>query len=93
MRAGIAHVAVLRHLGRLADARLDLQRWQAIDPTSNGLRYEATLLGHADASLWPHLAADPDRLIELAVDYLALGFFADAAELLAPPAAVRSGGR
>ena len=85
MRAGIAQVAVLRHLGRLADARLELQRWQAIDPTSNALRYEAVLLGHADADLWPHLAADPDRLIELAVDYLALGFFADAAELLARP--------
>ena len=85
VRAGIAHVAVLRHLGRSAAARLELQRWQAIDPTSNALRYEAVLLGHADTDLWPHLAADPDRLIELAVDYLALGFFADAAELLARP--------
>ena len=85
VRAGIAHVAVLRHLGRLADANLDLRRWQVIDPTSNGLRYEAVLLGHADAGLWPHLAADPERLIELAVDYLALGFFGDAAELLARP--------
>ena len=85
VRAGIAQVAVLRHLGRLADARLELHRWQAIDPTSNGLRYEAVLLGHADAGLWPHFAADPERLIELAVDYLSLGFFADAADLLARP--------
>jgi tetratricopeptide (TPR) repeat protein len=85
VRAGLAHVAVLRHLGRLAEARLELHRWQAIDPTSNGLRYEAVLLGRADSDLWPHLAADPERLIEMTVDYLALGFFVDAADLLARP--------
>jgi tetratricopeptide (TPR) repeat protein len=83
VRAGLARIAVLRHLGRLAEARLELHRWQAIDPTSNGLRYEAVLLGRADADLWPHLAADPERLIEITVDYLALGFFGDAADLLA----------
>jgi tetratricopeptide (TPR) repeat protein len=82
VRAGQASIAVLRRLGRTADARRALERWRAVDPTSNGLRYEAVLLGAQDAALWTHLSADPDRLIEMAVDYMALGLFDDAAELL-----------
>lgn len=83
VRAGQASIAVLRHLGRKDDARRALERWRAVDPTSNGLRYEAILLGAQDEALWTHLAADSDRLLEMAVDYMALGMFDDAAGLLA----------
>ena len=85
VRVGMASIAVLRHLNRLPEARRALARWQAVDPTSNALRYEGVLLGRVDSELWPHLAADPDRLIEIAVEYLTLGFHADAAGLLAHP--------
>jgi tetratricopeptide (TPR) repeat protein len=85
VRAGQAQVAVLRHLGRAAESKRLLDKWRRIDPTNSGLRYEAVLAGARDATLWPHLAADPDRLIEISEDYFALGFFADAAALLAHP--------
>src|SRR5205814_8233477 len=56
-----------------------------VDPTNSGLRYEAVLAGGnvRDAALWTHLAADPDRLLEISADYFGLGFFDDAAALLA----------
>ena len=87
VRLGAAHVAVLRRLNRPEDARRRLAHWRSIDPTSSALRYESVLLGREDNGLWTHLAADPDRLLEIAVDYMALGFFDDAAALLArtPP--------
>jgi len=87
VRAGQAEIAVLRHLDRREEAKRALDAWRRIDPTSNGLRYEAVLLGssESDDSLWTHLAADPDRLIEMSADYLALGLFDDAATLLARP--------
>ena len=48
------------------------------------LRYEATKLGSADEALWAHLAADPERILELAVDYMRFGLYENAIELLAP---------
>jgi fructose-1-phosphate kinase PfkB-like protein/predicted Zn-dependent protease len=38
---------------------------------------------NADAALWTHLAADPERLLEVAVDYIDLGLYDDAVALLA----------
>jgi tetratricopeptide (TPR) repeat protein len=90
VRAGQAEVAVLRHLGRRVETRRALDKWRRLDPTSNGLRYEAILLADAvdrvaTQALWAHLAADPERLIEICDDYFALGFFDDATALLARP--------
>jgi tetratricopeptide (TPR) repeat protein len=82
VKAGWMEVALLRHAQRLAEARRALRVWQAIDPTSNALRVEATRLGLPDAALWPHLAGDPERVLEVAVDYMGLGLYADALALL-----------
>jgi tetratricopeptide (TPR) repeat protein len=85
VRLGAAHVSVLRRLKRTDEARRRLADWRAIDPTSSALRHESVLLGDEDRALWTHLAADPDRLLEMSIDYMALGLFDDAAALLARP--------
>jgi len=81
-RAGGMEVALLRRLGRVADARDRLTRWRAVDPTSSLLRYEAVRLGAPDDALFAHLAGDPERILELVVDYLRVGLDADALDLL-----------
>jgi tetratricopeptide (TPR) repeat protein len=83
VRAGGMEVALLRRTGRLEEARARLAHWRAVDPPSSFLRHEATLLGTADEALWAHLAGDPERVLELVVDYMALGLWDDAHALLA----------
>lgn len=82
--AGGLLVACLRLAGREADARTQLAHWRDVDPTSNLLRYEARKLGDAqpDVALWAHLAADPNRILDLVDQYAALGDWADASDLL-----------
>jgi tetratricopeptide (TPR) repeat protein len=82
VRAGAMQVALLRAAGRQADAKTRLARWLQADPTSSFLRYEATRLGRADEALWTHLAGDPERILEIAVDYMRLGLYADAVDVL-----------
>ncbi len=82
VRAGGIQVALWRALGRTDRAQTLLASLQGEDPTNNLLRVEATRLGHVDAALWPHLAADPERIIEVAVDYLRAGLYADALDVL-----------
>ncbi len=83
IRAGGMEVALLRRTGRTAEARSRLVHWREMDPPSSFLRHQAVLLGAVDEPLWTHLAADPERVLELAVDYLALGLHGDAHALLA----------
>ncbi|HUN61199.1 MAG TPA: DUF5107 domain-containing protein [Candidatus Sulfotelmatobacter sp.] len=75
-------VTVLRHLGNSTSANVQLRKRQLSDPADTFLRYEATLLGHDDPALWPHLAADPERILNIAVLYMHFGFYADAVDLL-----------
>ena len=82
VRAGAMEVALLRAAGRLDEARRRVVHWQAIDPMNALLRVEAGRLGTSDAALWAHLAADPERIIELAVDYMRFGLYPDAIALL-----------
>jgi tetratricopeptide (TPR) repeat protein len=82
VRAGALEVALLRHAGRTAEATRRLREWRAVDPTSSLLRYEAVRLGTPDAALWEHLGADPDRVLNLATEYIASGLYADALDLL-----------
>lgn len=81
-RAGGIQVALWRALGRTDRAKSRLASLLREDPTSNLLRVEATKLGRGDAALWLHLAADPERIIEVAVDYLGAGLNADALDIL-----------
>ena len=82
VRAGAMEVALLRRAGQTEKANQRLAHWAALDPTSNQLRYERARLGAADAGLWKHLAADPYRVLDLAIDYLELGSYKDALDLL-----------
>lgn len=79
---GLFEVALLRKTGQPQLARERLDFWQKIDPTSSALRFEKTLLGGADEALWTHLAADPERVLELASHYMRLGMFDTAVQLL-----------
>ena len=82
IRAGGLEVALLRRNGNPERARTRLAYWSAIDPANSLLRNEAVKLGGADPSLWTHLAGDPERVLEIAVDYMKLGLYDDALELL-----------
>jgi tetratricopeptide (TPR) repeat protein len=82
VRLGALEVALLRHAGRTDEALRRLAHWRAIDPTASILRYEATRLGRPDDALWEHLGADPERVLNVAVEYMALGFWPDALDLL-----------
>jgi fructose-1-phosphate kinase PfkB-like protein/tetratricopeptide (TPR) repeat protein len=82
IKAGWTEVALLRRAKRTTAAARRLRHWQELDPLNNALRVEATRLGLADATLWAHLAADPERLLEVAVDYMNLGLYDDAVALL-----------
>ncbi len=85
-RAGELEVTLLRSLGRDDEARQRLRHWFRIDPTSNLLRNEAVRLGVADAgaeaALWRHLAGEPERVLSVASEYMGLGLFSSALELL-----------
>ena len=74
--------SVLRHLGDAEAAKAHLEKLQLADPANSFLQYEATLLGHPNAALWEHLAADPERIMNIAVLYMHFGFYADAVEIL-----------
>jgi tetratricopeptide (TPR) repeat protein len=82
VRAGAMSVALRRTLGQVEAARAGVKAWRAIDPTSSFLRYEATKLGAVDEALWAHLAADPERILEIAVDYMRFGLFENAIDIL-----------
>ncbi len=84
-RIGGLEVTLLRHAKRTAEAQRRLAAWRAVDPTSALLRYEAVRLGTPDAALLRHLGADPDRVLGLAVEYMSLGFWADAQDVLDRP--------
>jgi len=85
VRIGGMQIALLRRMGETDKARAAAARWRRIDPTNALLRYEAVRLGGADEALWAHLAADPERILELAVDYMRFGLYQDALDLLGHP--------
>jgi len=82
IRAGGWEVALLRRLGRTAEARERLAYWRQMDLPNSFLRNEAVELGVQDAALWQHLAGDPERILEIAVDYMGIGLYEDAVKLL-----------
>jgi len=82
VRAGAMEVILLRWLGRGEEARRHLERWLREDPTSSTLRFEALRLGAPDDGLWRHLAGDPQRVIDVALDSMGLGAWDDALALL-----------
>ena len=82
LRAGGLEAVLLRTLGRADEARARLAHWLALDPTGALLRHEAVKLGEPGEPLWLHLAGEPERVLGLAGEYMGLGLYADALELL-----------
>jgi len=82
--AGATLVACLRLAGRTSEAKAQLAHWYRADPTNSLLRLEQFKLGAAsvDEALWKHLAADPNRILDLVDQYAALGAWADARDVL-----------
>jgi tetratricopeptide (TPR) repeat protein len=83
VRAGTMEVALRRTAGQTDMARQRLAHWQRLDPTNAFLRVEAGRLGASDSAIWAHLAGDPERILEIVVDYMRFGLYADALALLA----------
>jgi tetratricopeptide (TPR) repeat protein len=81
-RAGTMEVALLRAQGDTTQARERLSHWLREDPTSSFLRNEQVLLGSNEEALWQHLAADPERIVGMAEDYMEIGLWSDALSLL-----------
>jgi cytochrome c-type biogenesis protein CcmH/NrfG len=81
LAAGL-EAACLRLAGRPAAAAARVTAALTHTPTSSLLRYERTRLGDEDPALWPHLAAEPNRILDLVDQYLLLGAYADALDLL-----------
>jgi len=84
-RAGALEVALLRRSGHKEEALRKLAQWRALDPADSMLRFEDTLLEADDPELWKHLAADSERVVNLADEYLNLGMYDDARRVLRHP--------
>lgn len=82
IRAGAIEVALLRALGRWDEAATRFAAWRNIDPTDSLLRYEGYRLNLDDGTFWSHLAADAERVLNVAEHLMRLGQFADALEVL-----------
>ncbi|HEY3380908.1 MAG TPA: DUF5107 domain-containing protein [Vicinamibacterales bacterium] len=81
-RVGAAEVILLRRAGRAQEARARLEHWQALDPIDAVLRSEGVRLGRRDEGLLAHLAGDPQRVLDVATDYMELGAWDDAVDVL-----------
>ena len=81
-RAGDMEVALLRTLVRPAEAKKRLLFWRQKDPANSFLAYEAMRLGESDPALLAHLAADPERIVEIASEYMGPGLYEDALDVL-----------
>src|SRR5262249_40279568 len=80
VRAGAAEVILLRRSSQREEAAARAAFWRNEDPTGATLRNEAVKLGHSEDAdgLFKHLAGDPQRVLETAIDYMALGAWDDA---------------
>jgi tetratricopeptide (TPR) repeat protein len=76
-------VALLRIQGDPQATEKHLTVLRGADPANSFLAYEATRLGHDDPALWKHLAADPERILEIATLYMHFGLYHEALEILA----------
>jgi tetratricopeptide (TPR) repeat protein len=77
-----AAAMLLRAQGRLAEARGALTTARATDPLTPFLRWEAHRAWTPDSALLRHLAADPERILGIAVEYLRFGLDREVLDLL-----------
>jgi tetratricopeptide (TPR) repeat protein len=83
VRVGAFEVILLRRTGQVRRARERLAYWLGVDPTNSTLRTERVRLGRSDAALLAHLGGDPQRVLDVALDYMELGAWDDAVDVLA----------
>jgi Flp pilus assembly protein TadD len=76
-RAGAIEAALLRAAGDTGAAAALASAAQR-DPTDFVTRYESLRQGGTDEALWEHLAADPERVLEIADLYMHWGLYGDA---------------
>lgn len=82
-QTGAFEIALLRRAGKLDIAKQRLQFWRDQDPANNTIRVERTLIENQDdTALWQHLAADPQRVLDVVDAYLEIGAADDALKLL-----------
>ncbi|MDP9169127.1 MAG: DUF5107 domain-containing protein, partial [Acidobacteriota bacterium] len=80
---GAFEVAILRRAGQTDAAKAKLKLALDGDPADNLLRAERVLLSLPDdPPFWSHLAADPERVLNLADSYFSLGAYDDALRFL-----------
>ncbi len=82
VRAGGIEVALLRRLGKADEARARAAAWRAVDPVDPFLQVEENRLGGKDETVWAWLGADAERVLDVADEYLDLGMYREAIELL-----------
>jgi len=80
--AAEARMIWLRVSGQKDAARAELERWRAVAPWNSLLRVEAVRQGAKDDEVWTHLGADPERVLDVADEYLATGAWPDAVNVL-----------
>jgi hypothetical protein len=81
-RGAVKEAALARWAGNRAAAAAAIARAAALDPTDPIARFEQVRQGVADPGLWTHLAADPERVLDVADAYLGWGLDRDAAIVL-----------
>ncbi len=81
-RTLIMQAALARAEGAAAAAKESLARAAALDATDSAIRFEQVRQGGSDSKLWEHLAADPERVLEIAALYMHWGRYRDALEAL-----------
>lgn len=79
--AGI-RAALLRRTGDRESARSQVKTGLALAPEDPLVRFEATLAGAGDPALWSYLAGDAERVLDVADEYMGLGFWEDALAVL-----------
>jgi len=81
LEAGRMEVALLRTDGKTAEAEERLSYWLAIDPIDSFLAWEQAP-GQPGQALERRLAADPERVLDIADQHLSLGLYRDALAVL-----------
>lgn len=84
-REGVAQAQAARARGDVAGnaaAKIAVAKAAALDATDSAVRFEQVRQGGSDPTLWEHLAADPERVLEIAELYMHWGRYRDALEVL-----------
>jgi tetratricopeptide (TPR) repeat protein len=81
-RALVMQAAMARAAGDAAAAKSAVSQAAALDATDSAIRFEQVRQGASDPKLWEHLAADPERVLEIADLYMHWGRYKDALEAL-----------